>query len=110
MVDMGSSVAAGAFPGIGDLPYPPPPSSTVAAPMGRRVIFAATLALALPAQAAAAPRVRTALPPGANGLSNVLELGAFLSTGARPAHTDDQLALYSGLLRAPRPFTDATLD
>src|SRR3954454_3782284 len=85
-------------------------SGTVAAPMRRRVIFAATLALALPAPAAAAPPVRNVLPPGANGLSTLIELGAFLSGGARPAHNDDQMGLYAGLLRAPRPFTDATLD
>src|SRR3954454_10821709 len=78
--------------------------------MRRGVMFAATLALVVPAPAAAAPPVRNVLPPGANGLSNLVELGAFLSGGARPAHNDDQLGLYEGLLRAPRPFTDATLD
>src|SRR3954469_192754 len=78
--------------------------------MRRGVMFAATLALVVPAPAAAAPPVRNILPPGANGLSSLPELGAFLSAGARPAHNDDQLALYEGLLRAPRPFTDATLD
>src|SRR3954447_3569784 len=78
--------------------------------MRRGVMFAATLALVVPAPAAAAPPVRNVLPPGANGLSSLPELGAFLSAGARPAHNDDQLALYEGLLRAPRPFTDATLD
>jgi hypothetical protein len=54
--------------------------------------------------------VRNVLPPGANGLSNLVELGAFETTGARPAHNDDQLGLYAGLLRAPRPFTEGTLD
>src|SRR4051812_6976041 len=78
--------------------------------MRRGVMFAATLALVVPAPAAAAPPVRNILPPGANGLSSLPELGAFLSAGARPAHNDDQLALYEGLLRAPRPFTEATLD
>src|SRR4051812_22514254 len=78
--------------------------------MRRGVMFAATLALVVPAPAAAAPPVRNILPPGANGLSSLPELGAFLSAGARPPHNDDQLALYEGLLRAPRPFTDATLD
>lgn len=34
------------------------------------------------------------LPPGANGTANPLELGAFLTTGARPANSDDQLAMY----------------
>jgi acyl-homoserine lactone acylase PvdQ len=65
--------------------------------------------LALTGTASAAD-VRNVLPPGANGLSNLAELGAFLTTGARPAHNDDQLALYAGLLRAPRPFTEGTLD
>ena len=32
------------------------------------------------------------LPPGTNGLANGPGLAAFLSTGARPAHSDDQLA------------------
>ena len=33
---------------------------------------------------------RDVLPPGTNGRSNLVELAAFLATGARPAHTDDQ--------------------
>src|SRR3954462_14100553 len=91
--------------------------------MARRVLLMAVLAaLGSGASAAAAPPeppplgtndaggVRNVLPPGANGLSNLAELGAFLTTGARPAHNDDQLALYANLLRAPRPFTGATLD
>src|SRR3954467_3264883 len=80
--------------------------------MRRRVkllAIAGLLALATPASAATPP-VRNVLPPGANGLSNLLELGAFLTTGARPAHNDDQLALYANLLKAPKPFTDATLN
>ena len=39
------------------------------------------------------------LPPGSNGLSNGPELLAFLSTGTRPAHNDDQLDLYANLIR-----------
>ena len=54
--------------------------------------------------------VRNILPPGANGLSNAVELGAFLTTGARPAHNDDQLGMYAQLDRAARPFTGGTLD
>src|SRR3954467_48327 len=74
-------------------------------------VVVATLAVASSARGADdAGGVRNVLPPGANGLSNLAELGAFLTTGARPAHNDDQLALYANLLRAPRPFTDATLD
>src|SRR3954465_1702503 len=74
-------------------------------------LIVALLALATAASAhAATPPVRNVLPPGANGLSNLAELGAFLSTGARPAHNDDQLGMYAGLLRATRPFSGATLD
>ncbi|MDX6724689.1 MAG: hypothetical protein QOD73_3093 [Solirubrobacteraceae bacterium] len=54
----------------------------------RRLWVLAVAALALPAPASAG--VRNVLPPGANGLSNPLELAAFLSAGARPAHNDDQ--------------------
>src|SRR3712207_8439538 len=42
--------------------------------------------------------------------SNGPELAAFLATGARPEHNDDQLGLYADLLKAPRPFTTETLD
>jgi acyl-homoserine lactone acylase PvdQ len=40
------------------------------------------------------------LPPGANGMANGVELAAFLTTGARPAHNDDQLAMYRDLMYA----------
>jgi hypothetical protein len=40
------------------------------------------------------------LPPGANDTANPLELGAFLTTGARPANSDDQLAMYGDLAYA----------
>ena len=40
------------------------------------------------------------LPPGTNGLDNALALAAFAATGSRPAHNDDQLAMYSNLTRA----------
>src|SRR4051794_6207334 len=73
------------------------------------VLAAAAFLVAAPS-APAATGVRNVLPPGANGLSNALELGAFLSVGARPAHNDDQLSMYAALARAPRPFTEATLD
>ncbi len=43
---------------------------------------------------------RDILPPGANGRANLVELAAFLATGARPAHNDDQLAMYERLLSA----------
>jgi acyl-homoserine lactone acylase PvdQ len=40
------------------------------------------------------------LPPGTNGLANPIQLAAFLATGARPAHNDDQLAMYRDLMYA----------
>jgi hypothetical protein len=40
------------------------------------------------------------LPPGANGTANGVELAAFLTTGVRPAHNDDQLAMYRDLMYA----------
>ena len=40
------------------------------------------------------------LPPGANGTANPLELGAFLTTGARPPNNDDQLGMYGDLAYA----------
>src|SRR4051795_11563687 len=40
------------------------------------------------------------LPPGTNGLANLVQLGAFMTTGQRPAHNDDQLSMYADLVRA----------
>ena len=40
------------------------------------------------------------LPPGANGLANGVQLAAFLTTGQRPPHSDDQLAMYRDLMYA----------
>jgi acyl-homoserine lactone acylase PvdQ len=40
------------------------------------------------------------LPPGTNGLANGLQLTTFLTTGARPAHNGDQLAMYRDLMYA----------
>jgi acyl-homoserine lactone acylase PvdQ len=40
------------------------------------------------------------LPPGTNGLANAVQLTAFLTTGARPGHNDDQLAMYRDLMYA----------
>ena len=73
-------------------------------------IIAAVLALT-PATADA--QVWNILPPGQNGLANLPQLGGFLSTGARPAHNDDQLAPYRDLLTAApgkglEYFKDAT--
>jgi acyl-homoserine lactone acylase PvdQ len=46
------------------------------------------------------------LPPGTNGRSNLVDLAAFLATGARPPHNDDQRAMYARLLSAT-PGVDA---
>ena len=43
---------------------------------------------------------RNVLPPGTNGLDNALQLGAFEATKSRPAHSSDQLAMYSNLTTA----------
>jgi acyl-homoserine lactone acylase PvdQ len=48
---------------------------------------------------------RDVLPPGTNGRANLVELGAFLTTGARPAHNDDQLGMYADLVRATPGMT-----
>jgi hypothetical protein len=40
------------------------------------------------------------LPPGADGLANGIQLAAFLTTGQRPPHSDDQLAMYRDLMYA----------
>jgi hypothetical protein len=65
------------------------------------------IAVAAPAQADVQPYgtndaggFHDVLPPGTNGLANGLQLAAFLTTGARPAHNDDQLAMYRDLLYA----------
>jgi len=40
------------------------------------------------------------LPPGTNGSANLTQLAAFLGSGARPAHNNDQLAMYNDLVFA----------
>jgi acyl-homoserine lactone acylase PvdQ len=49
------------------------------------------------------------LPPGTNGRSNLVELAAFLATGLRPAHNDDQRDMYARLLSATPGVTSETL-
>jgi len=60
---------------------------------------------------------RNVLPPGTNGLDNPAQLGAFLATGARPAHNNDQLGMYANLIKfapdikaadLPQFYKDAT--
>ncbi|HET6507673.1 MAG TPA: penicillin acylase family protein [Baekduia sp.] len=48
---------------------------------------------------------RDILPPGTNGLANLVQLGSFLTTGQRPAHNDDQLGMYANLVRATPGLT-----
>jgi len=43
---------------------------------------------------------RNVLPPGQNGHLDAIQAAAFVTTGARPAHNQDQLPLYRDLLRA----------
>ena len=88
----------------------------------------AALALLLPTGARAAAPVepyqqddyrwfRDVLPPGANGHASRSALTAFLTTGVRPRHQDDQLGMYRDLLyespglpadSLPRYFKDAS--
>ncbi|MGH2981805.1 MAG: penicillin acylase family protein, partial [Solirubrobacterales bacterium] len=49
------------------------------------------------------------LPPGTNGLANIVQLGSFLTTGARPPHNNDQYAPYRDLVYAPPGLTAADI-
>jgi len=49
------------------------------------------------------------LPSGTNGLANALQLGGFLTTGARPPHNNDQYAPYRDLVYAPPGLTAADI-
>ena len=53
---------------------------------------------------------RDVLPPGTNGRANLVELAAFLATGARPSHNDDQRDMYARLLSATPGVTAGNLD
>ncbi len=52
---------------------------------------------------------RNILPPGTNGFDNAAQLAQFEATGARPAHNDDQLSMYSNLTQAAGSITTATI-
>ncbi len=52
---------------------------------------------------------RDVLPPGSNGRANLVELAAFLATGERPPHNNDQLGLYASLLSATPGETETTM-
>jgi acyl-homoserine lactone acylase PvdQ len=83
-------------------------------------LLLAGLLLGAPAAAGAAAPVepyqnndykgfRDILPPGTNGLANGPGLAAFLASGARPAHNDDQLGMYRDLVYASPGITSDTL-
>src|SRR3954447_16529685 len=70
-----------------------------------------------PYGAGGSPGFMNVLPPGTNGFDNSAQLAQFEATGARPAHNDDQRAMYANLVRAAprigagalgRYFKDAT--
>ena len=52
---------------------------------------------------------RDVLPPGTHGRSNLVELAAFLATGARPSHNDDQRDMYARLAAVTPGVTAAGL-
>ncbi len=78
----------------------------------------AILALGAPAGAGAAVSsygtqdaggFRNILPPGTNGLTNVMDFTAFTALGSRPLHSYDQLPLYRDLQYASPTLTDAQI-
>ena len=86
----------------------------------RRAAALALAVLAVPA-AAAAPTpgayrehdgggFHDILPPGTNGLVNGPQLLAFEASGTKPAHNDDQLAMYADLVRATPGLKAADLE
>ena len=64
----------------------------------------------LPYGAGDAGGFRDLLPPGTNGSATARQLTAFLATGARPPHNDDQLGRYAALTETPLPLDDGDLD
>jgi acyl-homoserine lactone acylase PvdQ len=52
---------------------------------------------------------RDVLPPGTNGLDNATDLGLFEATKQPPAHSSDQLQMYSNLTTAAGGVTAQTL-
>jgi len=61
---------------------------------------ASASAAVLPYQANDFQGFHDILPPGTNGLANAGGLAAFEASGARPAHSDDQYAMYRDLVYA----------
>jgi acyl-homoserine lactone acylase PvdQ len=52
---------------------------------------------------------RDILPPGTNGFDDAAQLAQFEAAGTRPAHNDDQLAMYSNLTTAAGSISPATV-
>ena len=87
-----------------------------ARPLIACAVAAALCVLAAPAAAEVQPYrsgdfggFRNVLPPGSNGHANLIELAAFLATGARPPHNDDQRGMYARLLSATPGVTSDNL-
>src|SRR4051812_2048571 len=87
---------------------------------GRVLGLAVAGVLLVPGVAAAAPApsaygtddyggFHDILPPGTNGRTNLVELGAFLTAGTRPRHNDDQRDMYASLVRATPGLTAAQI-
>lgn len=51
-------------------------------------------------QQGSGPWFKDILPPGTNGLVNGVQLAQYGAGGQRPAHNDDQLAMYGDLVYA----------
>jgi acyl-homoserine lactone acylase PvdQ len=79
--------------------------------VGQALFAVAAVALLAPAAGRAAPQpqpyqandaggFRNVLPPGSNGLANATQLIAFLTSGQRPPHNDDQFDMYEDLVYA----------
>jgi acyl-homoserine lactone acylase PvdQ len=52
---------------------------------------------------------RNILPSGQNGTLNALDLGAYVASGTRPKHSNDQLRMYGDLVYNSPGVTSATL-
>ena len=53
---------------------------------------------------------RNVMPPGSNGHVNATDAAAFLATGARPPHNDDQLGMYEDLVYASPGLQASQID
>ncbi len=97
----------------------PPIRSSLTAWLGAAAVAVAAASCAFTSAAAAAQvqpyragdygGFSDVLPPGSNGRTNLVELAAFLATGRRPAHNDDQRGMYARLLSATPGVTQDIL-